>query len=367
MSAPLDPRITFTRASTATYTDATGAIQTAAVNAPRWDYDPVTHALRGLLIEEARTNLVLNSGNASNVSWGSGNAQAPVTTPNQVAAPDGTLTATRAVYPVATGAGAWWNLVPATPGGGAAYAYSVWLRGLTGGERLYLNITQDAITYYRTQAVLTTAWQRFAVITPTLGPATTYFQLGTDLRDAGQTATPAQTVFIWGGQVEAGAFPTSYIPTASATVTRAADAASLPTNATWFNVNTLSLMAEYYYPAGITLGVAAGTGDAVVGNAFWLSGSAALRAGGGSPSNGIPTSGSVNRVCGTLTTTQIRACINGQAVAAAGQSVAAQVATGRLSIGTTPWALDNPLNGHVRRVQYWPRVLSDTEMQSVTS
>ena len=52
MSAPLDPRITFTRASTATYTDASGTIQTAAINAPRWDYDPVTHALRGLLIEE---------------------------------------------------------------------------------------------------------------------------------------------------------------------------------------------------------------------------------------------------------------------------------------------------------------------------
>ena len=57
----LDPRITFTRASSATYIDASGVIQMAAVNAPRWDYDPVTHALRGVLIEEARTNLLLNS------------------------------------------------------------------------------------------------------------------------------------------------------------------------------------------------------------------------------------------------------------------------------------------------------------------
>ena len=57
----LDPRITFTRASTAAYIDASGFIQTAATNAPRWDYDPVTHALRGLLIEEARTNVLLNS------------------------------------------------------------------------------------------------------------------------------------------------------------------------------------------------------------------------------------------------------------------------------------------------------------------
>jgi hypothetical protein len=51
--------ITFTRASTATYTDASGVIQTAAINAPRWDY--AGGSLRGLLIEEARTNLFLNS------------------------------------------------------------------------------------------------------------------------------------------------------------------------------------------------------------------------------------------------------------------------------------------------------------------
>ena len=48
--------VTFTRASTATYFDATGTMQTAAANTPRWDYDPVTHALNGLLIEEQRTN-----------------------------------------------------------------------------------------------------------------------------------------------------------------------------------------------------------------------------------------------------------------------------------------------------------------------
>src|SRR4029077_17321879 len=60
-SGVLDPRPTFTRASTATYFDASGTMQTAATNAPRFDYDPVTHALRGLLIEEQRTNLLLNS------------------------------------------------------------------------------------------------------------------------------------------------------------------------------------------------------------------------------------------------------------------------------------------------------------------
>ncbi len=62
LSGMLDPRITFTRAAgPATYFDATGTLQTAGTNVARFDYDPVTLASRGLLIEEARTNLLLNS------------------------------------------------------------------------------------------------------------------------------------------------------------------------------------------------------------------------------------------------------------------------------------------------------------------
>ena len=57
----MPPGITFTRASTGTYFDATGTLQTATANTPRWDYDPVTHQLLGLLIEESRINLALNS------------------------------------------------------------------------------------------------------------------------------------------------------------------------------------------------------------------------------------------------------------------------------------------------------------------
>lgn len=57
----LDSRITFTRASTATFVGSNGLIQSAAINAPRFDYNPVTLAPKGLLIEEQRINLLLNS------------------------------------------------------------------------------------------------------------------------------------------------------------------------------------------------------------------------------------------------------------------------------------------------------------------
>ena len=61
-SATLDARINFARANnTATVIDSSGNI--AAINAdlPRFDYDPSTLICRGLLIEEQRTNLLLNS------------------------------------------------------------------------------------------------------------------------------------------------------------------------------------------------------------------------------------------------------------------------------------------------------------------
>jgi hypothetical protein len=58
--------------------------------------------------------------------------------------------------------------------------------------------------------------------------------------------TTGDTGFIWGAQVEAGAFATSYIPTVASQVTRAADAASMTgTNfSSWFNAGEGTLYAE---------------------------------------------------------------------------------------------------------------------------
>lgn len=61
-TATLDPRVTLTRTgNTATVINSSGVI--AAINAdlPRFDFNPTTLICNGLLIEEARTNLLLNS------------------------------------------------------------------------------------------------------------------------------------------------------------------------------------------------------------------------------------------------------------------------------------------------------------------
>ena len=53
--------VTFTRASSATFIDSTGTLQTAATDVPRFDHNPITGESLGLLVEEQRTNLLLNS------------------------------------------------------------------------------------------------------------------------------------------------------------------------------------------------------------------------------------------------------------------------------------------------------------------
>ena len=64
-TASLDPRITFTRttgaSNPATYIDSSGVITAATNNQPRFDHDPVTLICKGLLIEESRTNSLLNT------------------------------------------------------------------------------------------------------------------------------------------------------------------------------------------------------------------------------------------------------------------------------------------------------------------
>lgn len=61
LTARKGPTPVFTRASTATFVGSNGLIQSAAINAPRIDYNPVTLECRGLLMEQSRTNLVFPS------------------------------------------------------------------------------------------------------------------------------------------------------------------------------------------------------------------------------------------------------------------------------------------------------------------
>jgi hypothetical protein len=372
MGGPLDPRLVFTRASTATYFDATGTLQTAAANAPRFDCDPVTHALRGLLIEESKTNDWLQSGDASNAAWTPsfiGASTAPVVTGHQTTAPDGTNSGARVAYPAGTqGAGSSYftqdYVLTANP-----YAFSVWLKGTVGGERIYLSATPDGVLYYRTAAILTTQWQRFVLATPTLTAALWYFTIGYDGRDAGQPSVPAQTVYVWGGQLELGAFATSYIPTLAAAVTRANDVCDIPVSA-WFTPNAFSVQGEFFMAHPIA-GTILGVSDNSFAENTWYFGDGSVNKIGTNAGTATAattnTVGAVNKQCGTFSTAQIKASVNGGGVGVYTAALVAPAGAMRLSIGTDPWSLSGAFDCHMRRVRFWPRELTNSEMQGVTS
>jgi hypothetical protein len=133
----LDPRVTFTRASTATFVGSNGLIQTAASGAARFDHNPETGESLGLLVEEARTNNVLYS-NGMNASVWWNYAYMISRTYNAGVSPDGTTTAT--LFTVNT------NLqehflsgnTPSLPS--AIYTHSIFAKQGTGSYNIQLRI-----------------------------------------------------------------------------------------------------------------------------------------------------------------------------------------------------------------------------------
>ena len=203
--------VTFTRASSGTFTDSAGLIKTATTNEPRFDHNPTTGESLGLLVEEQRTNLLVRSEEFDNAGWTKDNAS--ITT-NTTTAPDGTITAD--TYSGTSTSGVRQSV---TLTSGTVYTISFYVKsaGLgNNGFRLIIDGTQPSSNF-----TATSDWQRFTF---------TATSANTGLRTCGiirNSLNAAIDVFIWGAQLEVGAFPTSYIPTTTATVTRAADVASI--------------------------------------------------------------------------------------------------------------------------------------------
>ena len=394
LSGSLGSGAVFSRASPGWSYNGSGVLVQSGANVPRFDYDPVTLQPKGLLLEDTSTNLVLNSGDASNASWtpsGGGGSPPPVVTANQTAAPDGTMTAALVNYPaVVTASFSYLNpailVVSAAP-----YAFSVWLRGNAGGERLYLSCTPDGVTYHTLLVVLTTAWQRFSFITPNLAVTSGwYFIIGTDLRDgAAQAATPAQTIYAWGAQIEAIGYMTSYIPTTTAAVTRAADALSYPiASVTGFDQTKGSLQLEYIlvgsppsYNAPVQFVGANTATDFIDVDNMTTPGQTPARetlAGSVVVVNGTTISltdgrqvpvpiGVVHKGAASwaLNAAQMLAAHDGVADGPGGAISALPVITALTIAG--PMHYQAPISQWARRVRYWPRQLSQAELITETA
>ena len=211
LTARRGPTPVLTRASTATFVGSNGLIQSAAINAPRFDHDPVTLESRGLLIEEPRQNL-LNGSQTFATSGGSQNnwVDTNVTRDGTLrTSPDGTTNALRITASAANGT----VISSAAAGSSAARVFSIFLRRVTGtGDIQY---TLDNGSTWTTQAI-TGSWVRY-----TFAATTANQQVGIRI------VTSGDSIEIWGAQLEAGSFATSYIPTTTSSLTRSADVCNI--------------------------------------------------------------------------------------------------------------------------------------------
>jgi hypothetical protein len=229
----LDPLITFTRASTATYFDSAGVLQSAAIDTPRFDYNPSTLAALGLLIEESRTNLCLYSESLSPADWAKSANVTP--TYDTTVAPDGKTTADTLTIS-GTNNGLYQSI---TVTASTTYTWSWWVKlgTLAAADFKFAIYNNTAASFIAsdivpTQTPTSTGWTRISYSFTTPVGCTSIrvyvFRNGT---------ISAGTVNVWGMQLEAGAFSTSYIPTSTTALTRSADVAAITganfTN--WFN------------------------------------------------------------------------------------------------------------------------------------
>jgi len=234
---------TLTRASNGTIV-ANGAVRELSTNIPRINE-------HGVLIEGASTNQCAQSEDFSTI-WVIATSSIDITT-NIISAPDGTLTADE--LSDAANSGYHQLYYPRTLSGGAVQnTFSIFAKAGTGTDitlvpyngtdlvvgSISFDLSDGSITANDTNLVddygveeIGNGWYRcWVTSTPTVAVNNFYLRLtnGTYLGDG------TNAVYVWGAQVEELAFPSSYIPTAGSTVTRADESLTYDLSAaSWFN------------------------------------------------------------------------------------------------------------------------------------
>lgn len=194
-----------------------------AATCPRFDYDPVTLAPLGVLIEEQRTNSILN-GDTLDSGWSSDGTADLVL--NQTISPTGAMTASQLQYVTNVYRYTTVATADATP-----YSYSLYPKLGTGGNNAIRMDVPGGGAAFNLATVTATpesgdtasiadageGWYRSVVNFDTSSTSTLVGIVMNGSFAAGQGH------YFWGAQLEAGPFATSYIPTTGTAVTRTPD------------------------------------------------------------------------------------------------------------------------------------------------
>ena len=332
----------------------------AAYYGPRRDFDPVTLACKGLLVEEQRANLMTYSNDMTQSIWTAYSA-ALSTTANSALGPDGLTTANT----ITLSANVRINFFAVTSG--LTYTLSVWLRTDSGTKQVTIGDINE--TGANSTVTVTTTWQRF---TRTITKTNTSAYVGI-AQNAGVSPSTSGTLYAWGWQYELGSFATSYIPTTNAGATRNGDVAQVGTAAFPYSATEGTWVANYQT-------LFSGTISSTV-YVLNLDGSASKRIlyiGGGADAvasfdgttivgTAVDVTGPISKSASAYTSSE-RAVVSSGSTVSTGVSVASYASASTVNIGSTgSISGGGQLNGHIRQITYLPRRISNTELQTRTA
>ena len=406
-SKVLDPRITFSRSSVGTYMDANGLIVTAAADEPRFDHRYVNGEIEslGLLVEEQRVNYEQNTEDPS--QWTMVNM---VPTGNSVTLPTGVASTSIEYKGETTDANN--KLIrplpySASPTAGDTWTYSgFYKKGVTNGER-YVHLTFqngngtegigrgfdfDTGTWNGSLGLnnVTVAdsgyeeypngWYRIW-LTCTFPSTSTHLQTFTRLH-ANSTSIPYDTSFsLWGAQLEKASFPTSYIPNdaSSSQATRSPDSVSMEgTNfSDWYNQSEGTI-----YCSGNNTGITTTTSrfyyaientSSSSGNFIrkWIwNGNTGLLLNSFYTSNTTGQGSVISaEFSNTLTTDNKKTAVGYAKSDFASYYNGTSLNTdtsGNLPVGIDRLRIGTNLSGHISQLAYYPKRLTNTQLQNLT-
>jgi hypothetical protein len=375
-------------------------IETIPANQPRFDFDPISGECRGLLIEESRTNFLLRSEDFS--LWTASNASVQS---NVITAPDGNTTADKLVENSSTG-NKEVNLGSITFTSGTSLTFSCFVKA---GERnlfrlaattgffasatnAFFNLSNGTVSLI--QGGITSAsiipypngWYRcVATMLPTSSGSGNVF---ITLVRSGTTSTyggdGTSGIYIWGAQLEAGTFPTSYIPTTASTVTRSADNVEMTgtnfsswynqTEGTFFYNGTLPFITNdtvTRVPFGVSNGfnfsnsIYVAKTPTTLGLSFTVINNNVVQTTGSSLPN---MTSSKFKIAVAVADKNIYSSGYGGAINKFSKSSATIPPATRLSLGKEPWNGSplNPIIGCINKFAYYPKALSPAELQYLT-
>jgi hypothetical protein len=254
LTSALDSRVTASGGANGTRVNSSGNI--AAATTPRFDYSPTSvGSALGLLIEESRQSIVQRSDAFDNAYWS--DKRATTVTANAATGPDGAASADKLVETTATDEHGLGRLASTPASSGVTHALSIYAKA---GERtkmrfgtvfginnltFFVDLSTGAISNVSggTSSVRAAVasgnsfWRVSATDISTSTEVDPYFNLVSSGTTINYTGDGSSGLYLYGIQLEQGAFPSSYIQTAGASVTRSADTLTMTGSnfSTWWD------------------------------------------------------------------------------------------------------------------------------------